>query len=174
MPAMSCEFQHPDGNRGCLWTCWAARQRGANTPFKARGSGSPHPDRVMLPKDREGLLRSGHCAMCRSKPSPRSAELCGSEPVLDGRAAHHTHSLHACHEPGLRDPCRSGLRGDHLLQLGGCADHGLVGAGPPDAHRQLTGWRRRQGQCRSAQGPGLPDGQFPSSRDRVRKGSLPQ
>ena len=118
---MSCKFRNPNGNRGCLWTCRAAKQRGANTPPKAGDSGSPHPDRAMLPEDGEGLLRSGRCAKCRRKPSPGQWNRAHQNPRWTGRP----HATRALYTPATSLGCGTqaapGRDGDHLLQLGDCA-----------------------------------------------------
>lgn len=148
MPAMSCEFQHPDGNRGCPVDL-LAQAEGCKHPLSRLGI-VPTPRSCDASKGQGGSAASVTVPCAEASQSPRSAELCGSEPVLDGRAAHHALSTRlprAWAAGPMRSPRAE--RGPPPGSSGAVLTMGLVGAGPPDAHRQLTGWRRRQGQCRS-------------------------
>lgn len=101
--------------------------QGCKHPFQELGIGKPTQIGVMLPRLEGGLLRSGPCHVQKQAVSQVSGTVqvrtrAGRAGCTPPRTLYTPATSLGC---GTHMPLRTG--GDHLLQLEGCADHGLVG-----------------------------------------------
>lgn len=85
-----------------------SQAEGCKHPFQGWGFRKPTSRSCDASRGRGGSAAVRSLCEVQKKAISRPVEPCAPEPTLDRQAACHTRSLHACHEPWLRDPGRSG------------------------------------------------------------------